>query len=447
MSSSLERRDFLKAACVGLGAATLGATLPWVDATLAAAEPITIKMWIWETVPHWKKVLAASGVPQRFPNVHVEFTALDFTSLHQKLITALTAGIATGLPDICRTYVGFYRQIVDAKGVLDVTPEIGPYRKDIVPALYDNLNVHGHIYAVPDDFGAYLMGYRTDLFEKAGLPTDPAQVAALWPTWADFIKVGQHIKDKLGINLINVYPNGLYQNFEVIKNQGSTGTFDADGNVIFDSAYHVQAAQVWKQLWQSGLVTTFSVGSPQYWAAHKSGLVATKIYPNWEDFTVLDFVPESRGKWRVTRLPAVTRGSPRIAATDGVADVIPSLIAPDRQKVALAVAMALRLNTKATIAHMNSFPGAFVSYIPGLEAMRPRLSPVMNHQSVYAYFLDAIRQEKMLPWYRSSVHFDKTEELLNNAIYAILTKGAPVQASLKDAATQVRALQSRTGTK
>ena len=115
MSSSLERRDFLKAAGVGLGAATLGATLPWVDATLAAAEPITIKMWIWETVPHWKKVLAASGVPQRFPNVHVEFTALDFTSLHQKLITALTAGIATGLPDICRTYVGFYRQIVDAK--------------------------------------------------------------------------------------------------------------------------------------------------------------------------------------------------------------------------------------------------------------------------------------------------------------------------------------------
>jgi ABC-type glycerol-3-phosphate transport system substrate-binding protein len=442
----MARRDFLKAAGAGLGAATLSPALAWADATLAeAAEAITLSMWIWETVPHWKTVVAGSGLAQRFPNVKMQFTALDINLLHQKLLTGLTAGLATGLPDICRISVNSYRQIASTKAVMEVTEQVGPYRKDVVPALYDNLNLHGRLYAVPDDFGAYLMGYRTDIFAQAGLPTDPARVAALWPTWDDFIAVGKHIKAKLGINLINVYPDGTYQTFEVIKNQGSTGTFDADGNVIFDSAYHVQAANIWKRLWQSGLVTTFNYGTPQYWTAHADGLVATKIYPNWEDFVVLDFIPKSKGEWRVTRLPAVYKGSPRIAATDGCAQVIPSLGSPDRQKIALAVAIYMRLSTKPTVSHMNSFPGAFVSYIPGLEAMRPRLSPVMNHQSVYGYFLDAITAEHMLPWYRSSAHFDKAEELLTNAIFAILTKGSPIQATLKDAADQVRALQRSSG--
>jgi ABC-type glycerol-3-phosphate transport system substrate-binding protein len=290
------------------------------------------------------------------------------------------------------------------------------------------------------------MGYRVDLFQKAGLPTDPAKVAALWPTWEDFISVGKQIKAKLGINLINIDSTTMYQNFEVIKNQGSTGTFDASGHVIFDSPYHIQAATIWKNLWQSGMVSTFAVDSPQYWTAHKDGLVATKIYPNWEDFTVLDFIPQTKGLWRVTRLPAIRRGSPRIAATDGCAQVIPGINPPDRQAIALKVATYMRLNVKPTVSHMTSFPGAFVSYIPGLDAMRSRLSPVMDHQSVYSYFLDAIQQEHMLPWYRTSVHFDKAETLLTNAIFDILTKSAPIASTLKNAADQVRSLQKSTGT-
>ena len=44
------------------------------------------------------------------------------------------------------------------------------------------------------DVGGLAMCYRTDLFEKAGLPTDRDAVSKLWPTWDDFINVGKTVR-------------------------------------------------------------------------------------------------------------------------------------------------------------------------------------------------------------------------------------------------------------
>lgn len=444
MTHNVSRQDFLKVGgAVAVSGAAALADPAGILRTLAAAPPTTLNMWIWETVPHWQQVVKLSGLRQRYPNIKLEFTSLAFASLHQKLITALTAGIGAGLPDIARTHPSYYLQLVSTKAILETTTHITPYHKDIVASRYDGMLVDGRIYGVPDDFGVYLMGYRVDLFQKAGLPTDPAKVAALWPTWADYIKVGQHLKSKSGLKLINMDPTVPY--YDVIQNQGTTGQFDAHGNVIFDSAYHTQAAQIWKTLFTSGLVTTYTDQSPQYWNAHTQGKLATAIYPNWQDFVVQDFAPRTKGLWRVTRLPAPMAGIPRIAATDGVQLVIPTAIPSDRQQLALAVAMYLRLTTKATVAHMTSFPGAFVSYLPGLDALSNRLSPVLDHQATYAYYPTVIREERMKPLLYSSVHVAKAGSLQQTALFNILTKNAPIASTLKNAADQVRILQKSTG--
>ena len=41
------------------------------------------------------------------------------------------------------------------------------------------------------------MAYRTDVFEAAGLPTDPDEVAELIPTWDQFIEVGEQVLAKM----------------------------------------------------------------------------------------------------------------------------------------------------------------------------------------------------------------------------------------------------------
>ncbi|HEY6744810.1 MAG TPA: extracellular solute-binding protein, partial [Mycobacteriales bacterium] len=46
------------------------------------------------------------------------------------------------------------------------------------------------------DVGSMGMCYRRDLFQKAGLPTDRDAVAKLWPSWSDYVSVGNQFKGK-----------------------------------------------------------------------------------------------------------------------------------------------------------------------------------------------------------------------------------------------------------
>src|SRR3954462_8609920 len=46
------------------------------------------------------------------------------------------------------------------------------------------------------DVGPLAMCYRTDLFQKAGLPTDRAAVSTVWPRWEEYIKQGEIFKAK-----------------------------------------------------------------------------------------------------------------------------------------------------------------------------------------------------------------------------------------------------------
>jgi cellobiose transport system substrate-binding protein len=40
---------------------------------------------------------------------------------------------------------------------------------------------------LPTDTGGLAICYRQDLFAKAGLPTDPAKVSAMFTTWDDYV--------------------------------------------------------------------------------------------------------------------------------------------------------------------------------------------------------------------------------------------------------------------
>jgi len=57
---------------------------------------------------------------------------------------------------------------------------------------------------LPTDVCSLAMCYRNDLFKAAKLPTDRDAVSKLWPTWDDFIKVGQtYSKNTGGKHLID----------------------------------------------------------------------------------------------------------------------------------------------------------------------------------------------------------------------------------------------------
>jgi ABC-type glycerol-3-phosphate transport system substrate-binding protein len=399
-------------------------------------------MWMWETEPRWKDVEAASGLNEQFPDVEFKWTALPFDQLHQKALTAMAAGLPEGLPSIIRTAMNFYRTFVNTNGVLDLTDHVAPHEADVLPSVWQGALIDGKLYQVPDDTGVMLFGYRHDLFEQAGLPTEPDAVAELLKDYTALLAAGEELNAKANAKLFNLLPNqGTFNNLAL---QDSTGFFDAEGNVIFDSEYHVQFATIVKQLWDSGLTTNYEQG-PQQWQAYKDNQLATMFYPNWQDFVIVDNAPETKGLWRATKLPAVQEGGRRATSADGVCLCIPSVLSDEQKQLATEVALYMKLTEQATVAHMKTFSGAFVSYVPGLEAMAEEPSVILDNQFVYQMYLDAAREEDILPWYRTSVFFPDANQAVSDAMFRILNENAPVADALTEAADSIRSLQQSRG--
>src|SRR5690606_35311510 len=248
-AKSLSRREFLKGmAAAGAASVTAASTVGTALASkpnrsitpvLMRQEKRVVEMWMWETEEQWKQVEAASGLNEQFPDVEFRWTSLPYADLHQKAVASLAAGIPEGLPSLFRTHNPFYRPLVNTGSILDVTEQLAPYESDVLGSVWQEGTIDGRHDHVPDDTSVLLMGYRTDIFEAAGLPTDPAEVAELLATYDDYITVGQTIKDATGASITNMTAGStMFTNF---IGQNTTGLFNEEGNVIFDSEAHVEA--------------------------------------------------------------------------------------------------------------------------------------------------------------------------------------------------------------
>jgi ABC-type glycerol-3-phosphate transport system substrate-binding protein len=170
----------------------------------------------------------------------------------------------------------------------------------------------GKLVGLGTDVGAQGKCYRTDLFAKAGLPTDRDKVGALWPTWDDYVATGKkftaantgaHFFDSAG---------SLYQN--ILMQQGDHTYYDTSNKLVIDTNPGVKTA--WDEtigMIQAGLSANIEQWSPQWNAGFKKGTFATIPCPSWMLGTIeKQSGPENAGKWDVARVPgngAVRGGS------------------------------------------------------------------------------------------------------------------------------------------
>ncbi|GGU43443.1 ABC transporter substrate-binding protein [Lentzea flava] len=162
------------------------------------------------------------------------------------------------------------------------------------------------------DVGAQGMCYRTDLFARAGLPTNREEVGKLWPTWDDYLATGKRFKEKNTGAAFYDSSTGLYQN--ILMQQGDHTYYDKSNKLVIDSNPGVKKA--WDQtinLVQAGLSANIEQWSPQWNAGFKNGGFATIPCPSWMLGTIeKQSGPENSGRWDVARVPgngAVRGGS------------------------------------------------------------------------------------------------------------------------------------------
>jgi len=249
-------------------------------------------LWYWDRSIN-DDFLANAG--KHVPGLHLQpyklggaFRAKLLTTLaghaYAPDITNINSDIATYFPDES-AFVDLYSlgakelkdQYLDWKWELGVTPA-------------------GKMIGFPIDTGPTALMYRADIFKKAGLPTDPDQVAPLVASWDNYLELGTRLKAKLPKTYVVANISDVYQRE---LGQSPKQYLDKSGKFIGDQA-HVKSA--WDHAVQASKlgVTARTPDSTNDWNAGViGGSIATVDNAVWEAFVIEQTAPDTSGKWRV----------------------------------------------------------------------------------------------------------------------------------------------------
>ncbi|OAS89422.1 MULTISPECIES: extracellular solute-binding protein [Metabacillus] len=257
-----------------------------------------LTIWIWPNMGIEKQIEQYA----KDNNIEVDIQTSEFEDVHSNLTTALAAG--SGAPDISAIEVkGIDKMKANPDhfhNLLDLGAE--DVKGDYLDWKWQQaLTADGkHLLGLPTDIGPQAMAYRADVFEQAGLPTDREEVAALFNTWDDYLKVGEQIKAKTGKALIDS-PNGAYT---VLEGQGDEKYYDKDGNIIVqDNAQIKKAYDFAMEIIDKDLTAGFEQFSSEWGTGMLNGDYATILAPAWMMTSMKATAPDASGKWDMTLLP------------------------------------------------------------------------------------------------------------------------------------------------
>ncbi|MEL5990585.1 ABC transporter substrate-binding protein [Microbacterium phosphatis] len=270
----------------------------------------------------------AGGEPKGDPNAEVEFWS--FTGINQKdgvdkylelkpdakvklsevgstteTATALTAALAGGkVPDLVMIQNDDLPKFVENPGNFVDLRTLGgddvgePYLDWAVNAATGE---NGEVIGIPTDVGGLSFAYRADLFEAAGLPTDPDEVAEAWSTWDKFIEMGEKYTEATGEPFVDNVETTV---FFATVNQVSEKYYSDDGEVIFESNPEVKDAfQVAVDTYDAGISAGIAAWSSGWAPGKANGSFAVTTAPSWILQGLKTDAPDTEGLWRVATLP------------------------------------------------------------------------------------------------------------------------------------------------
>ncbi|MEU2389500.1 extracellular solute-binding protein [Streptomyces sp. NPDC007369] len=162
---------------------------------------------------------------------------------------------------------------------------------------------NGEVLGLGTDVGPEAMCYRTDLFARAGLPTDREELAQRWSTWEGYLELGRQYRDKTPDR--SAWLDSVGSLYSVMIGQQKERYHDASGRLVWDTNPALKAA--WEAsvtAAQSGLSARLDQWSPQWNQAFAAGSFATLPCPAW----MLGYIKgqagdAGKGKWDIAKLP------------------------------------------------------------------------------------------------------------------------------------------------
>ena len=158
------------------------------------------------------------------------------------------------------------------------------------------------------DIGSMAICYRKDLFAKAGLPTDRDQVAALWPTWSQFVEVGkQYAAKEQGTKFVDAATSFYNTVLMQVAGSGTGYTyFNTSNKLVIDSNPDIKSAwDTTVSMINAGLSANLRSFSDAWNTGFKQAQFATIGCPAWMTGVINGQAgPEASGKWDIAKPPA-----------------------------------------------------------------------------------------------------------------------------------------------
>lgn len=232
------------------------------------------------------------------PGIKINMKVSDFDPHHQGLLTSLDSAA----PDIAAIEVGYSSLF---KAVSQKFVDLRDYGAADLESNYldwrwaQGVDLEGRIFGIPTDVGPMAVCYRSDLFGEAGLPTDRDEVSALWPTWEDFIKVGEKYVAATG----NSFLSSTGYVWNAVKNQSNEKFYSADGSsLVYDKNPQI------KRAWDLSVAATPIAANIGDWTADwnagmNNGAYAVLTCPAWMMGYIQGQAPDLAGAWDVATMP------------------------------------------------------------------------------------------------------------------------------------------------
>jgi lactose/L-arabinose transport system substrate-binding protein len=428
-----------------LSVATLSAlvlTMVGQSPALAQAKPsgaITVWAWkpIWDAVTNQKLMEAFN---KQYPDIKVTPITYGTGDVYQNLQIALTAG--TGAPDVSLIEDSHIGQFVNLGGLTDLTDLVKPFSDKIVPYKFEQTSKDGKIYGMPWDVGPVVTYYRRDVFQKAGLATDPDGVSKLVDTWDHYLATCQIILTKTQLPCLEASKaNNDARLYEMMLWQQGLGYVDNTGKVTIDSADNVATLEELGKFWTAGVTADQKPWTDGWYAdfASTDKPVATEVEASWMGGNFKGWIaPKTVGVWGVAQMPAMKAGQVRSANDGGSTFVIPD---QTKNKDAAWAWVNFMVGTvdsnNAFFRDQNIFPGLTASYTGDDYTAA---DPYFAGQVVGKAYIDAA---KIIP--AASVygqHYQEINGFVATAIQKFATGASSAADALKEAADAIRSADS-----
>ncbi|MCM3162407.1 extracellular solute-binding protein [Metabacillus litoralis] len=237
------------------------------------------------------------------PNVTIKFKSSETAEHHDALFTALSAG--SGAPDIAMLEVDQFDRFKAAQDRFENLYDLGA--KDVQDQYLDwkwnaGENEGGDfLFGLPTDIGPKALYYRTDVFEAAGLPTEPAEVEALINSPEAFKEAGLQVTEKTG----KPFVDSIEMAYRALLDPAVETYLNPDGELILDEEGSAvkKAYDYAVELNEAGVVGKFDMWTPEWSNAVNTGEFAAELGAGWLKGWMEGNAPDASGKFKVATLP------------------------------------------------------------------------------------------------------------------------------------------------